>query len=62
MKSRVMHLRKSGAGMAARTACGRSVTRTPIAGDWETFKKSSNKCGKCSASELAAFLASKEEA
>lgn len=50
---RVTHLHKGGAGMAAKTACGRNVLRTPLATNWEKFKAlpESQQCEKCKTSK-----------
>lgn len=55
MAYRQMHLNKSGSGMAARTACGRSVQRTPMSCDWAGFKltPSDQQCVKCADSKQA---------
>ena len=46
---RVTHLNKSGSGFTSRTACGRSMMRTPFSVDWEGFKQEQIKyrCIKC---------------
>jgi hypothetical protein len=46
---RVTHLHKSGSGMASKTACGRSVLRTPFSVDWQAFKEEQiqYRCIKC---------------
>ena len=48
-----LHLNKSGAGMAARTACGRNILRTPLSANWEDFKVSTYQCIKCADSRQA---------
>lgn len=55
MAHRQMHLNKSGAGMAARTACGRNILRTPMSTNWEGFKAEAAeyRCIKCAASKQA---------
>lgn len=57
--SRVTHLDKSGAGMAARTACGRNILRTPISSNWAGFlaTPAALRCVKCAASKQAEFNA-----
>lgn len=54
-----MHLNKSGSGMAARTACGRNVLRTPFSTTWDEFKDlpEVQKCVKCASSKQAALNA-----
>ena len=49
----VLHLNKSGSGMASRTACGRNILRTPLSSDWKTFKqeKPMYRCIKCEQSK-----------
>ena len=48
-----MHLDKGPKGMAARTACGRSILRTPMSTDWLGFKSepAQYRCIKCVASK-----------
>jgi hypothetical protein len=48
-----MHLDKGQKGMAARTACGRNILRTPMSTDWENFKMeaAAYRCIKCVASK-----------
>lgn len=48
-----MHLDKGPKGMAARTACGRNILRTPMSTDWENFKMEAPayRCIKCEASK-----------
>ena len=48
-----MHLDKGPKGMAARTACGRNILRTPMSTDWENFKMeaAAYRCIKCVASK-----------
>ena len=55
MAFRQMHLNKGGAGMAARTACGRNILRTPMSTNWEEFKITSYavQCVKCRESKQA---------
>ncbi len=45
----VTHLDKSGSGWSSKTACGRSMLRTPLSANWEDFKKEAPKlrCVKC---------------
>jgi len=52
---RMMHLNKSGSGMASKTTCGRNVMRTPMSTSWEDFKKEpvEHRCAKCEASKQA---------
>jgi len=49
----VTHLNKSGAGMAAKTACGRNILRTPLSVNWNEFKNEPTqyRCVKCVASK-----------
>jgi hypothetical protein len=49
MKIRVTHLHKSGSGMAAKTACGRNLLRTPISVNFDEFQKEPAfyRCIKC---------------
>jgi hypothetical protein len=51
----VLHLNKSGSGMASKTACGRNVLRTPFSANWTEYKTDSSfvKCEKCEASKQA---------
>jgi hypothetical protein len=55
MAYRQMHLNKSGSGMAAKTACGRNILRTPLSVNWEDFKNElpEHQCAKCAASKQA---------
>lgn len=55
--SRQMHLDKGPKGMAARTACGRSILRTPMSTDWKNFlaEPEQYRCIKCCASKQFAF-------
>ena len=55
MSFRQMHLNKSGSGMAAKTACGRNILRTPTSTSWDDFKTlpEDQKCAKCAASKQA---------
>lgn len=57
MTTRQMHLNKNGNGMAARTACGRNILRTPMSCGWEGFKMepTNRQCEKCAASKQAAL-------
>jgi hypothetical protein len=55
MAHRQMHLNRSGGGMAARTACGRNILRTPLSCDWDEFKTEVFQCLKCAESSFAAF-------
>ena len=50
---RVTHLNKGPSGMAAKTACGRTLLRTPISTNWEEFKHEpvSYRCIKCVSSK-----------
>lgn len=50
-----MHLNKSGSGWASKTACGRSILRTPMSANWEEFKSEPEelKCLKCKNSKQA---------
>ncbi len=50
---RVMHLDKSGSGWAFKTACGRSMLRTPMSANWSEFKQEpvQFRCVKCSSSK-----------
>jgi hypothetical protein len=54
---RVMHLHKGGYGMAAKTACGRNILRTPLSVDWADFKqvREEHRCVKCVASKQFSF-------
>ncbi len=49
----VLHLNKSGSGMASRTACGRNILRTPMSAKWADFKNDPQQCAKCAASAQA---------
>ena len=53
--SRQMHLNKGPTGMAATTACGRNLLRTPMSTDWAGFlgERVENRCIKCNASKQA---------
>jgi hypothetical protein len=53
--TRQMHLQKSGSGMAAKTACGRNILRTPMSTSWTEFRSVSpeHRCEKCDASKQA---------
>lgn len=57
----VTHLHSSGGGMAARTACGRNILRTPLSTSWEGFKTETNRCEKCEQSKLFSFLTRKDQ-
>jgi len=46
-----VHLNKSGFGMAAKTACGRNILRTPMSTNWEGFKTEAHRCIKCEQSK-----------
>ena len=48
-----MHLNKSGSGWTSKTACGRSMLRTPMSVNWEDFKKEASqfRCVKCVSSK-----------
>lgn len=50
---RVTHLNKGPSGMAAKTACGRTLLRTPISVNWTEFKDEPThyRCIKCVASK-----------
>lgn len=54
---RVTHLNKSGAGWSSKTACGRSMLRTPISVGWSEFKTEpvEYRCVKCQASREVAL-------
>lgn len=54
---RVLHLRKSGSGMASKTACGRNVLRTAMSTDWKNFNASNMQCELCRNSKQAALCA-----
>jgi hypothetical protein len=54
------HLHSTGNGMAAKTACGRNILRTPLSTSWAGFKTETNRCEKCEQSKLFAFLTRKE--
>ena len=58
MASRKMHLDKGPSGMAARTACGRSLLRTPMSTNWPGFlgERAENRCTKCAASGTADLM------
>jgi hypothetical protein len=51
--TRVTHLNKSGTGWASKTACGRSLLRTPFSMNWEEYKKEpvEYRCVKCESSK-----------
>lgn len=53
--TRQMHLDKGPKGMAARTACGRNILRTPMSTDWKGFltEPEQYRCVKCSNSKQA---------
>ena len=53
--ARQMHLDKGPKGMAARTACGRNIMRTPMSTDWKGFlaEPEQYRCIKCSNSKQA---------
>ncbi len=55
MATRQMHLDKGPSGMAARTACGRNILRTPMSTNWAGFlaEKAEYRCIKCVASKQA---------
>jgi hypothetical protein len=57
-----LHLNKSGSGMAAKTACGRNILRTPMSTNWAGFKTTpiSHRCEKCEASKQAALNARRD--
>lgn len=50
---RVTHLNKSGSGMASKTACGRSILRTPLSANWRDYKNEpvQYRCIKCETSK-----------
>jgi len=50
-----MHLDKGPKGMAARTACGRNILRTPLSTDWAGFTGTvaEQRCVKCATSKTA---------
>lgn len=54
---RVIHLNRSGSGIASKTACGRSIYNTPFSGDWEDFRNTTTfvQCEKCAASAYAKY-------
>ena len=56
--ARVMHLNKSGSGWSSKTACGRSMLRTPMAIGWEDFKTVSPEyqCENCKESQFFSFM------
>ena len=58
--SLALHLHSGGSGMAAKTACGRNILRTPLVTSWEGFKTESVRCVKCEKSNLFAFLTRKD--
>lgn len=39
-----MHLHSTGNGMAAKTAYGRNILRTPLSTSYEEFSKEKNRC------------------
>lgn len=49
--------------MAARTACGRDILRTPLSTDWEGFKAEAptHRCAKCEASKQAELNARRDK-
>jgi hypothetical protein len=55
--SRVTHLNKSGTGWSSKTACGRSLLRTPMSVNWTEYKKEpvEYRCVKCEASKQVAL-------
>lgn len=55
--ARVMHLNKSGSGMASKTACGRNILRTPMSLNWAGFRitPKDQRCTLCEASKFAAL-------
>lgn len=63
MTHRQMHLSKGQPGMAARTACGRNVLRTPMSTNWAAFSSlpADYQCAKCAASKQAEFFRRKPE-
>lgn len=58
MAHRQMHLNKNGGGMAAKTACGRNILRTPMSTSWVEFnaEPAAYRCVKCEFSKHADFL------
>jgi len=48
-----MHLNKSGSGFASKTACGRSLLRTPMSTNWTDYKNEpvQYRCIKCETSK-----------
>lgn len=58
--SHQLHLNKSGSGMAARTACGRNILRTPLSTGWDDFKVSTYQCVKCAESRQAELNARRD--
>jgi len=50
--ARQMHLNKTSAGMASKTACGRNILRTPMSTNWRGFLTvpADERCAKCNAS------------
>ena len=55
--TRQMHLNKGPLGMAARTACGRNILRTPMSTDWKSFlaEPEQFRCIKCCTSKQFSF-------
>lgn len=56
----MMHLDKSGSGMASRTACGRNILRTPLSTNWAGFT-GERKEYRCENSSFAAFMSKKNK-
>lgn len=52
---RVLHLNKSGSGLASKTACGRSAVNTPMSANWTEYKAApvAHRCARCEASKQA---------
>ena len=60
--SHQLHLNKNGSGMAARTACGRNILRTPLSTDWAGFTATPRayRCERCASSKQAGLNASRD--
>ena len=60
--SLALPLHSGGSGMAAKTACGRNILRTPMSCGWEGFKlePASRQCEKCAASKQAELNARRD--
>jgi len=51
---RVLHLNKSGNGLASKTACGRDAVNTPMSANWTEYKAATGaRCARCEASKQA---------